>query len=165
MSRSSAAILIASGRRDTPSSDQRVKRRNNSGSWRNDRASPHPIILDPAPPRTAFLTNHRTIGAERHFLLNARLNAHFRSACCRVFLSFARCSELGVSLLPNAITIDDLLLARHALCMSFSSHAFVMSCYCRRRRRRRRQHVILVVGVNLMDAIVVGHHKLHKIAS
>ena len=60
--------------------------------------------------RTAFLTKHQTIRAERPFLRIFGPDAALYSCVYRVY-------ELGVSLLPDAIKIDDLLLARYAQCM------------------------------------------------
>ena len=49
--------------------------------------------------------------------------------------------------------------------MLLSSSASSSASACYYRRQRAKMHVILVVGVNLMDAIVVGHRKRHQIAS
>ena len=48
---------------------------------------------------------------------------------------------------------------RNVMLLSSSASSSASACYYR--RQRAKMHVILVVGVNLMDAIVVGHRKRH----
>ena len=77
--------------------------------------------------------------------------------------AFTRCFELGVSLLPDAIKIHDLLLARYAdACHFYCQRATIMLLWSPTRQNQvivgvgAKMHVILVVGVNMMDVIIVG---------